>query len=114
MLLIHCPWCGPRAESEFNYGGESGIVRPVEAASKDKESWLTDEQWGDYVFMRKNTRGRFIEQWVHTHGCRKWFDAERDTSNHRFIATYPLGKAPGTPKNAAQERPANAGEQTKP
>ena len=22
MLLIKCPWCGERAETEFSYGGE--------------------------------------------------------------------------------------------
>ena len=52
MLLIHCPWCGPRAESEFNCGGEGGIARPPNTEA------LTDEQWGDYVFMRKNPQGR--------------------------------------------------------
>lgn len=93
MLLIQCPWCGERAESEFNYGGEAGIVRPVRADSKDKESWLDDAQWGDYVFMRKNTRGVFREQWVHTHGCRRWFEAERDTVTHQFIAFHKLGEA---------------------
>ena len=96
MLLIQCPWCGERAESEFNYGGEAGIVRPVRADSKDKESWLDDAQWGDYVFMRKNTRGVFREQWVHTHGCRRWFEAERDTVTHQFIAFHKLGEASAT------------------
>ena len=28
MLLIHCPWCGPRDESEFAFGGEADIQRP--------------------------------------------------------------------------------------
>ena len=30
MLLIACPYCGPREESEFRYGGE-GIALPAEA-----------------------------------------------------------------------------------
>lgn len=101
MLLIQCPWCGARAESEFNYGGEADIVRPVEASAKDKDTWLTDEQWGDYVFMRKNTRGPFREQWVHTHGCRRWFVAERDTATHQFISTSPLQSAGAKPSAAA-------------
>ncbi|MEB0164296.1 sarcosine oxidase subunit delta, partial [Glaciimonas sp. CA11.2] len=29
MLLITCPWCGPRAESEFHCGGEADIARPL-------------------------------------------------------------------------------------
>jgi len=28
MLLIECPWCGPREETEFSCGGEAHIVRP--------------------------------------------------------------------------------------
>lgn len=88
MLLIHCPWCGDRAESEFTCGGEAGIARPLEAASE--AGWLTDEQWGDYLFLRSNTLGPFRELWVHTHGCRRWFEAERDTRTHGFIATRPL------------------------
>ena len=82
MLLIHCPWCGPRAETEFSYGGEAGIQRPVGAATE--EGWLDDEQWGDYLFMRRNTMGVFREQWVHTHGCRRWFELDRDTVSFAF------------------------------
>jgi sarcosine oxidase subunit delta len=47
MLLIHCPWCGPRAESEFTCGGEADIARP-------RHRELTDREWGEYVFMREN------------------------------------------------------------
>jgi sarcosine oxidase subunit delta len=31
MLLIECPWCGERAETEFSYGGEAGIELPVQS-----------------------------------------------------------------------------------
>ena len=60
MLLIKCPWCGDRDESEFSYGGEGGIVRPADPDA------LTDDQWADYLFMRKNPRGRHVELWNHT------------------------------------------------
>ena len=73
MLLIPCPWCGPRAESEFTCGGEADIVRPLEPEK------LTDAQWADYLFMRRNERGVHREQWHHSHGCRRWFVVERDT-----------------------------------
>lgn len=78
MLLIQCPWCGERAETEFNYGGEAGIVRPTNSEQ------MSDREWGDYVFMRKNPMGLHREQWVHTHGCRRWFVAERDTRTYQF------------------------------
>ena len=82
MLLIECPWCGPRDESEFSYGGEAHIVRPEEP---DR---LTDEEWADYLFMRKNPRGRHLEQWWHAHGCRQWFNAERDTVTSEIVRIY--------------------------
>ena len=56
MLSIDCPWCGSRDQSEFSYGGEAHIVRPKEPEK------LSDEDWGDYLFNRKNTKGRFEEQ----------------------------------------------------
>ena len=87
MLVIRCPWCGERAESEFNYGGEAGIVRPAQPEQ------LSDEQWGDYLFMRKNPLGLHREQWVHTHGCRRWFVAQRDTRNYSFTSTEPPATA---------------------
>ena len=95
MLQITCPWCGPRAESEFSCGGEAHIVRPQDTDA------LTDEQWGDYLFMRKNPKGLHREQWLHSAGCRRWFNAERHTVSYQFSRFYkpgegPDGHAPGT------------------
>ena len=73
MLLIECPWCGERAESEFSYGGEAGIVRPADPFE------LTDDEWADYLFNRSNPRGAHTELWNHALGCRQWFAVERDT-----------------------------------
>lgn len=89
MLMLTCPYCGPRAETEFTCGGEADIVRPLDGDT------LTDAQWADYVFMRKNVRGLAREQWQHAHGCRRWFVAERDTVSHAIHAVHPLGCATG-------------------
>jgi heterotetrameric sarcosine oxidase delta subunit len=88
MLLIRCPWCGPRDEIEFRYGGQAGLTYPA-----DPEA-LSDEQWADYLFMRDNPKGPFGERWFHTAGCRRWFNAVRDTATHRFDATYRLDEEP--------------------
>lgn len=88
MLQITCPWCGPRAESEFSCGGEAHIVRPLDTDALD------DKQWGDYLFMRKNPKGRHFEQWHHSQGCRRWFNAERDTVTYRFKQFYKPGEKP--------------------
>jgi sarcosine oxidase subunit delta len=88
MLLISCPWCGPRDETEFSYGGEAHIVRPA-----DPET-LSDAEWADYLFFRKNTRGRHLEQWSHSGGCRRWFNAQRDTGTNEITAVYRVGEPP--------------------
>ena len=82
MLLINCPWCGERAETEFSYGGEAGIARPLDTAALD------DRQWGDYLFMRRNPKGWHQEQWFHAAGCRRWFNAERNTLSYQFRQFY--------------------------
>jgi sarcosine oxidase, subunit delta len=83
MLLITCPWCGPRAETEFTCGGEADIARPL-----DPEN-LTDEAWADYLFMRRNLRGLHQEQWHHSFGCRRWFVVERDTVTYELQNVLP-------------------------
>ena len=88
MLLIPCPYCGPREETEFSYGGEAHIERP-----KQPEA-LSDEAWADYLFMTGNTKGVFLERWVHSHGCRRWFNAARDSVTYEILAVYPMGSPP--------------------
>ena len=88
MLLINCPYCGPREEDEFTYGGEGHIIRPPEPDT------LSDEQWAEYLYYRKNPRGRHLEQWNHSAGCRRWFNAARDTENYRIDAIYRVGEQP--------------------
>jgi sarcosine oxidase subunit delta len=91
MLLIECPYCGVRAETEFAYGGEGGIARPLHTET------LSDAQWGDYLFMRKNPKGLHHEQWRHASGCGRWFNALRDTVSYRFEAVWKIGEpAPAT------------------
>lgn len=86
MLLVNCPFCGPRAESEFAYGGEGGIARPLNTEG------LSDAEWADYLFMRRNPKGAHHEQWRHASGCGKWFHARRDTVSYRFSATWKIGE----------------------
>ncbi|MDH3748519.1 MAG: sarcosine oxidase subunit delta [Gammaproteobacteria bacterium] len=84
MLLISCPYCGARAETEFSYGGEAGIERP-----KDPHA-LSDAEWADYLFMRKNPRGLHTELWIHAQGCRRWFKVERDTVSYKITSSREL------------------------
>ena len=88
MLLIPCPWCGPRDEIEFHYGGEAHIARPSDPDALD------DPAWAEYLFMRNNPKGPFAERWVHSAGCRRWFNLLRDTTTHRILAVYKIGDPP--------------------
>jgi sarcosine oxidase, subunit delta len=88
MLLIPCPYCGERDETEFTYGGEAHIVRP-----KDPEA-LSDAEWAGYVFLRPNSKGILLERWVHAHGCRRWFNVARDTLTYQIHAVYKVGEKP--------------------
>jgi heterotetrameric sarcosine oxidase delta subunit len=76
MLLIPCPWCGPREETEFAAGGEANRVRPRDPFSFDEGAWA------DFLFMRQNIRGDQNERWFHEFGCRRWLVIQRDTITH--------------------------------
>jgi len=86
MLLIPCPYCGPRSDHEFVWGGEADIRRPDANAS--------DSEWADYLFMRRNIRGACAERWLHALGCRQWFILERDTYSHEIGSSRSVGNAP--------------------
>ncbi|MFF9811633.1 sarcosine oxidase subunit alpha family protein [Streptomyces coeruleorubidus] len=86
MLLIPCPWCGPRDEAEFHYGGQAHVPYPEDPSA------LSDEEWARYLFFRDNPRGPFAERWSHAAGCRRWFNAVRDTSTNEILAVYRAGE----------------------
>lgn len=99
MLLIRCPWCGEREESEFHNRGEAHLARPADPDA------LSDQEWGDYLFFRHNTRGWQSEMWSHDFGCRRWFNMARNTATGEILATYKPGEprpefpgGPGEPK----------------
>jgi len=90
MLLITCPHCGPREESEFACGGEAHIARPL------AENSITDSEFADYLFLRDNSKGLFLERWRHSAGCRRWFNVARDTVSHEIVEIYAMGALPAT------------------
>jgi heterotetrameric sarcosine oxidase delta subunit len=83
MLLIPCPYCGPRNDVEFSPGGEAHIARP--------DPGVSDPQWGEYLYFRKNIKGPQLERWFHAHGCRRWFNVARDSVTHEIKAVYKMG-----------------------
>lgn len=87
MLQLDCPWCGPRDEIEFGYGGERA-ARPDATVS-------SDDAWSDYLFYGDNARGIIREHWVHSHGCEQWFVVSRHTATNEIAATWPVAAVPG-------------------
>ncbi len=94
MFLIDCPFCGPREETEFSYGHEAHVHRPTDG---DK---LSDAEWAEYLFLRKNRKGVHFERWMHAHGCRRWFNVARNTHTNQILAVYRMGETP--PKGLAE------------
>ena len=86
MLLIPCPYCGPRPEIEFRYGGEAHIARPVQPSDLD------DAAWADFLYNRSNPKGLHAERWRHIHGCARFFNCLRDTISDKILVTYKIGE----------------------
>ena len=74
-----CPVNGPRAISEFTYGGEIQTMPDPATCS--------DNTWADYVFNRNGSPGVKREWWCHT-PSNTWFVAERDTARDVIVRTY--------------------------
>ncbi|WP_461168717.1 sarcosine oxidase subunit delta [Arthrobacter sp. Z1-15] len=85
MLLISCPNCGSRDETEFHYGGQAHVPYPKNPHE------LSEREWAEFLFYRDNTRGTFAERWLHSTGCRQWFNMLRDTVTYDIKAVYPMG-----------------------
>jgi sarcosine oxidase subunit delta len=77
-----------REEEEFSPAGQAHIERPLQPEE------ISDEQWAHYLFFRKNPRGLHHEMWLHAAGCRKYFNATRNTATYEIMETYKMGEQP--------------------
>ena len=87
MMLIRCPWCGERHQSEFDYGGEAHIERPADPDA------VGDAAWARYLYIRANPKGTHRERWLHRFGCRRWFNAVRHTVTAAVLGGVPARRA---------------------
>lgn len=85
-FLLNCPNCGSRSVNDYRYGGEV-TARPSPGDS--------EETWSAYFYVRKNVAGLQREWWYHKYGCRRWFQAERNTLNNEVSTTFWPGEGPG-------------------
>ncbi|WP_243788434.1 sarcosine oxidase subunit delta [Saccharopolyspora gloriosae] len=92
MLLIPCPWCGPRNEIEFHYGGQAEVSYPADPPE------VSDVDWAHFLFYRANPRGVFAERWSHQAGCRRWFTVRRNTVTNEIQAEDGASEAGVVPR----------------
>ncbi|MGH3343307.1 MAG: sarcosine oxidase subunit delta [Carbonactinosporaceae bacterium] len=78
MILLPCPWCGPRNVAEFGYLGEA-LARP-------DPNHATPREWRDYLYARDNGCGWVAETWYHRAGCRRYVSLERHTATNEVRA----------------------------
>ena len=71
MILLPCPFCGPRNVSEFRYVGE------VSERPDPNETGV--EEWRAFLYARNNPAGWTTETWFHSAGCRQHLVTERHT-----------------------------------
>ena len=76
MLLIPCPHCGDRAQSEFDY------VRTLDSfVTLD----MAPETAMKTLFERTNPRGEDDELWRHSQGCRQFVTLRRNRVTHEIL-----------------------------
>jgi sarcosine oxidase subunit delta len=79
VILLPCPYCGPRNASEFRYVGEVSARPDPNATSV--------EEWRTFLYTRLNPAGWTTETWFHRAGCRQHFVVERHTVTNEVRAS---------------------------
>lgn len=74
LILLPCPWCGPRDASEFGHVGE--------LSSRPDPAVATPAEWRGYLYLRTNPCGWVKETWYHRMGCRRFIKIERHTETN--------------------------------
>ena len=78
MILLPCPYCGPRNASEFHYVGE--------LSTRPDPNETSVEEWRAFLYARDNPAGWTTETWFHSAGCRQHFVVERHTVTNEVQA----------------------------
>jgi sarcosine oxidase subunit delta len=79
VILLPCPYCGPRNASEFRYVGEVSARPDPNATSV--------EEWRTFLYTRLNPASWTTETWFHRAGCRQHFVVERHTVTNEVRAS---------------------------
>ncbi|MGI8521984.1 MAG: sarcosine oxidase subunit delta [Nocardioides sp.] len=83
MLVLPCPWCGPRGAEEFGSVGE--------LAPRPDPRTAEPQQWRDYLYLRANRADWTFERWYHRMGCRRYLVVERHPVTNEVRTVGPEG-----------------------
>jgi heterotetrameric sarcosine oxidase delta subunit len=75
VLLIPCPNCGERDESEFDYGGRAIALPALDASISD---------WHQALHLSSDTEDCIDENWYHAGGCECWIRVNRNLLSHEI------------------------------
>ena len=81
MMLVDCPHCGARAQSEFTYERTLDSIVTLDMAADEAVRRL---------YERTNPRGLDDELWRHSFGCRQWLVLRRHRTTHVIEAVATL------------------------
>jgi sarcosine oxidase subunit delta len=94
VILLPCPYCGPRNASEFRYVGE--------LATRPDQNATGIDEWRAFLYMRDNPAGWTTETWYHRAGCRQHFTLERHAvTNEVHASRLPDAQLRGTQEERA-------------
>jgi len=82
MLLIDCPYCGPRAQAEFVYERTRDSIVTLDMPADEAVARL---------YARANPRDYDDELWRHSYGCRQWLMLRRHRRTHEIASVEMLG-----------------------
>jgi len=88
MLLINCPYCGERDQSEFSYGGR---IRNYPAL----DSSASIETWHRAIHLHDSSQTPIGEYWHHECGCEQWIEINRDVDSHEMTPVSGSDALPG-------------------
>ena len=74
MLLIRCPWCGARDETEFRYGGQAHLAYPTDPEAWFVPPYVGPSGWVGAVLSKADgdeVRELIVEAWRMTAPKRK-------------------------------------------
>ncbi len=55
-----------------------------ETVTRPDPNGVSEKEWRDYLYIRKNTAGWMTESWYCRSGCQQYFTTERNTITNEF------------------------------